>query len=1042
MKSYKQIITGLFCMFTTGFLAGQDNPWTLWQNPGTDDFETIRLNVENYYADKDKTARGSGYKQWKRWEYIQQDRLTNDGKLMNYAAKNFQEFQAYTAMYGSRGITSSNGEWESLGPDYFVDGFGWNGGIGRVNCIAFHPTDPDIIWIGCPAGGLWKTTTGGTSWTPLTDGMPRIGVSGIAVNYNDPDVMYILTGDGDGADVYSIGVLKTTDGGSTWNSTGLTWAVTDFERGFKIIMHPVDPSILLVVSSAGIHKSPNSGANWNLVHSSAGSDYHDIEFKPGDPTIMYACAGSKFYRSTNTGDTWTQITSGVPVTATRMAIGVRATFLSDVVYLLAGPSYSTGTFVGLFRSLDSGLSFGTQSTTPNILGYSATGADDADQATYDLCIAVPWWEDTFLIGAINCWYSPLGGITWTLSSMWNNPPGPDYTHADIHALEINPLNNYVYCGSDGGFFRSVDFGNNWTDLSDGLAITQYYCIAGYEPNTNLITSGTQDNGSNIWTGGTTMLHVLGADGMDCMIDHSNPAILYNSIQFGDLRKSVNSGASYSVIKPAGSVGSWVTPYVMHVVNPLIIYGGYSDIYRSTDGGASWSNLGSNGSGAMALGGPSHPDRLYASVDNSNQIVTTGNGLAPFTTITSNLPAGNITGIAVNPANASDVFVTFGGYDAANKVYRSTNAGASWNNITGTLPNIPVNCIAYELNGGSPNDPLYIGTDIGVFYRNDDIGDWIPFMNGLPATMVFDLEINEANGIITAATYGRSLWRSDLYSYCPVSLALTPANDPSNPNYTGFQLYEAESTISSSRIITGGIGTDVTYRAGSVTLVPGFKVYEGNHFKATQGYCSGSNPFPCGIPVTFTHVAGPVAPVDKTTTYGTVDGIPGEPTKCWITSNLGSDQQATAVDDATEASAGWYWQFNRMQGYKHDGGTLTPGWTITGIDEYSDWVASNDPCSIELGSNWRIPTSSEFLNVISAGGWTDWIGPWSSPLRLHAAGSLDLTNGGLFFRGSGGRYFSSTQTNNISGYNLGFGVGNCLVYGNSKAYGFSVRCISE
>jgi photosystem II stability/assembly factor-like uncharacterized protein len=856
MKKFKIISTLVFSMFACGFLMGQQNPWDIWMNPQTDDFATIQQNVENYYANIDKDARGTGYKQWKRWEYLQQDRLTDDGKIVNYASRNFDEYHAYIDSHGSRGVTSTYGYWTSLGPTYYVDGNGWNGGIGRVNSITFHPTNASIIWVGCPSGGLWKTTTGGTSWTPLTDGMPRIGVSGMVVNYDNTDIMYLLSGDGDGGDVPSIGVLKTTNGGVTWNSTGLTWNAISLVRAYKILMHPTNPAILFVVSSEGIFKSTNSGSSWTNVHSSAGSNYHDIEFRPGTPATMYACAGSKFYRSTNTGDTWTQITTGVPTTAYRMAIGVSPAD-ADYVYIFAGPSYTSGTFVGMYRSFDSGVNFGTKSTTPNILGYSSVGGDSDDQNTYDHCVAISRTNVAVMVtGAINCWKSTDYGAGWALSSMWDDPPGVTYTHADIHALEINPLNNYLYCGSDGGFFRSTDFGENWYDYSNGLAITQTYRFAGYEPNANLLINGTQDNGSNKWTGGATMLHTLGADGMDCMIDHSNSNTLYNSTQFGGLNKSTDGGASFFSVKPAGSSGSWITPYIMNPANAQIIYAGYSNIFKSSNGGSTWTDLGYDGSGSMAIG-TSNTSKVYATVDNSNIVYMSDDAGATFTNVTNGLPTGSITFIAVNPENSNDVFVTYGGYTAGRKVFLSTNSGTSWTNISGTLPNIPVNCIAYEDTDGIPNDALYIGTDVGVYYRDDDIGDWIPFMNGLPAVIVFDLEINEAANVITAATYGRGFWRSDLYSDCPPGYSLTVANDPGNPNYTGFQHYEASSTVTSSRIITGGIGTDVTYKAGTaVTLQQGFNARAGNKFKAILGPCSGTAPEAqenSAIPITGTYV---------------------------------------------------------------------------------------------------------------------------------------------------------------------------------------------
>lgn len=855
MKKMKFYMTLVFSVFAASWLLAQENPWDIWMNPKTDDFATIQRDVEKAYANVDKEKRGTGYKQWKRWEYLQQDRLTPDGKIVNYASRNFEEYHNYMAAMGTRGITATYGYWTSLGPDHFVDGNGWNGGIGRVNCITFHPTNLSIIWVGCPSGGLWRTTNGGSNWTPLTDGMPRIGVSGLAVDYNNTNIMYLLTGDGDGGDVSSIGVLKTTDGGVTWGNTGLTWDVQDFVRGYKLLMHPTNPAILFVVSSNGIYRTANSGSSWSLVQASTGDNFHDIEFKPGDPTIMYACAGTDFFRSTNTGVSWTQITSGLPTNAYRMAIGVSPNN-ANYVYVFAGPSHTTGTFVGMYRSTDSGLNFTTRSTTPNILGYSSTGNDLDDQNTYDHCIAISRTDVSQMVtGGINTWKSTNGGVNWANTSVWDNVPGVDYTHADIHALEINPLNNYLYCGSDGGFFRSTDFGENWTDLSNGLRITQNYRIAGIQSNVNLIINGTQDNGSNKWTGGTTFLHTVGADGMDCMIDPNNANTLYNSSQNGGLRKSTDGGATYTTIKPAGSSGSWVTPYIMDPSNSSTIYAGYSSIYKSTSGGSSWSVLSVGGSGAMAIG-TNNTSRIYASLDNSNTIYMSNNAGTSFTNITSTLPTGSITFIAVNPAWSLDVFVTYGGYSAGNKVFYSADAGTTWTNISGSLPNIPVNCIAYADNGGNPNNALYIGTDVGVYYRDDQIGDWIPFMNGLPATMVFDLEINQANSVITAGTYGRGFWRSELYTDCLAGLYLTQANEPSNPLYTGFQHYEASDSVFSTRVITGGVGTDVTYQAGTrIRLSQGFHAREGNKFQAKLGPCDGTAPvLPVeqAIPVTGTY----------------------------------------------------------------------------------------------------------------------------------------------------------------------------------------------
>ena len=201
-------------------------------------------------------------------------------------------------------------------------------------------------------------------------------------------------------------------------------------------------------------------------------------------------------------------------------------------------------------------------------------------------------------------------------------------------------------------------------------------------------------------------------------------------------------------------------------------------------------------------------------------------------------------------------------------------------------------------------------------------------------------------------------------------------------------------------------------------------------------------FTCGTSFTINHVAGAVAPVNKTVTYGTVTNIPGETSKCWITSNLGADQQATAKNDATEPSAGWYWQFNRKQGYKHDGTTRTPNTTWIGIIENSNWVTANDPCAIELGSGWRIPSYTEWLNVDASGNWTNWNGPWDSDLKLHAAGNLNSSTSGLFSRGSNGYYWSSSQSDSYFSWNLTFLSSYSHMDDNSKSNGFTLRCIKE
>jgi hypothetical protein len=187
----------------------------------------------------------------------------------------------------------------------------------------------------------------------------------------------------------------------------------------------------------------------------------------------------------------------------------------------------------------------------------------------------------------------------------------------------------------------------------------------------------------------------------------------------------------------------------------------------------------------------------------------------------------------------------------------------------------------------------------------------------------------------------------------------------------------------------------------------------------------------------------VAPVDKTVIYNIITNVPGEPDKCWISSNLGADHAAETVSDTTEASAGWYWQFNRLQGYMHNGLTRTPNTTwITGINEDSDWTAENDPCNAELGSIWRLPTVSEWDNISESQGWTSWSGPWNSALKMHASGRLGDSDGILYDRGSSGYSWTSSGSTNSGSWCFNFSTDNCGVNNLNKAGGFPVRCLND
>jgi hypothetical protein len=834
-------------------LTGAQTFREMMQNPEAYNFYEIQTAAEAHFA-AEGTGQGTGYNQYMRWAMFNEPRAYPSGELYNWNDRNIQAYRDYVESdYFSNLPTAKthNGYWQSLGPTNWTNQGSNSAGNGRINTMAFHPTNSSIMWAGSALGGLWKTVDAGLNWTPLTDGMPNLGVSGIAVNPDNPDIIYILTGDGDGTNSATTGVLKTTNGGVTWKTTGLVFTSNDFGsgsqtnqprytvRGFKLIINPDNPNVLFAATTEGIRRTTDGGNTWTTVLS---GDFRDVAFRPGVSNTIYAVTTLSFRRSTDGGNTWTTISSGLPNSDfSRIAIGVTPDN-SQVVYLLYGGG-STG-FRGLYRSTNTGTSFTLRSNSPNIFSGTQDGSDTGHQAGYDIAIAVsPTDENMVYMGGINVWKSANGGSTWTIMSNWraDSAPAGQYCHADIHFLAARSgiFTTTLWAGNDGGVFRSgnpTSTSPTWENRSNGLVIMQFYQICTGE---NVWYGGTQDAGTNrLNSGSSVATAVRGADGFECAV---TPTVIFSTTQGGLGKRSVFSTGEWEDITPPGVSSPWNVDFLIRPgTTTTLFYGGTSgNIHRSTNSGDTWSNLGGGLTGRifnLAIG-TSNTNRLYFA--NVSSIRRTDNANAPaadvtFTSITTGLPNLAITGIAVDPENSNNVFVCLSGYSGGQKVYRSTNAGASWTNLSGTLPNVPIHCIVHE----GANEGLYIGTDIGVFYRNNSTGGWLPFMNGLPTTIVSELEIRPGEGRIYAGTFGRGLWRSELFSNCSANLTLIASNDPSNPAYTGYQYYTASNTITSSRTITGGVGTDVTYRAGgSVTLNEGFEVRAENEFRAELGSCN-------------------------------------------------------------------------------------------------------------------------------------------------------------------------------------------------------------
>ncbi|MCP4221264.1 MAG: glycosyl hydrolase, partial [bacterium] len=523
----------------------------------------------------------SGWKQFKRWESFMETRVDKAGYLRSDLL--WEAMMAKKKAWQMRpGPSTVASTWREIGPKVIPSS---GGGAGRLNCVAYNPNNLNIIWVGSPSGGLWKSINGGSTWSSSSDQFTNLGISWIVIDPNNTNIMYLATGDGDHTNsTYSYGVLKSTDGGVNWNSTGLVSNVSSQVRIRKLLMHPSDSTILLAATTNGIFKTSDSGSTW--TNEQAGS-FADIEVNTTTTTVWYASGYSgAIYKSTDTGDSWSQLSTGLPSPGKRAEIEIAESSPTTVYALFTN---SDNGFDGLYRSTNSGANWSLQSDTPNIFGWSdGTGSDDTNGlGFYAITLAVnPTDADEVYVGSVNIWKSTNAGVNWSRLTIWYGS-GSNYVHADHHYLEFKPgSSTELISGNDGGFFRSTDSGATWTDSSSGLAIHQIDRLGCSAQNEGTILIGNQDNGTDLLNS-STWTRTYGGDGCECAVDPVTPTTMYCSYIEGDIRRSTNSGASWTDLAAQSQMGTgaWHTPYVLDPNNHLTLYAGTTKVYKSTDQGS-------------------------------------------------------------------------------------------------------------------------------------------------------------------------------------------------------------------------------------------------------------------------------------------------------------------------------------------------------------------------------------------------------------------------------------------------------------------------
>ena len=655
---------------------------------------------------------------------------------------------------------------------------------GRISAVAMHPADIQTIYAGAASGGIFKTTNTGASWIPIFDDALSLSIGDIAIAPSDDSTIWVGTGEanaGGGSMAYDgFGIYRSTDAGSTWEHRGLE---NSGSIG-RLAVHPDNPHVCFVAAMGrlfsdnpdrGVFRTTDGGANWDKVlyiNDSVGAI--DIVMHPDHPDTLYAAmwervrrpdrrnyggAGCGIYRSCNGGDSWTELTNGLPSDSPangRIGIDISA---SDPDVLYAIYADNTGYFAGVYKTVNSGDSW--------------FRTNDGDLG--DMYASYGWWFGRISIDPVDpdiayaigfdLYKTTDGGNSWPLIS---------YTvHVDQHDLVAHPMdNNFVVLGNDGGIYLSNNGGSTWSFL-ENLPITQFYTCEVDEQNPQRLYGGTQDNGTNrTLTGGTgNWQNVYWGDGFFVLVDPSDNNYIYAEYQYGNFARSTNGGLSfYDAMNGISSSDrkNWNTPFVFDPNNPQILYYGANRLYKTTDRAVSWQAVSpdlTNGGGnsnvvygtinAIAVA-PSNSQFIYVGTDDGN-VWRTENGGGNWISIAAGLPLRWVTRVAVDPYDERTVCITLSGYRYDSylpHIFRSTDGGLNWQDITGNLPEAPANDIIVD---PSLDSTLYLATDFGVFVTRDLGQIWLMLGDNLPNVPIVDLDFHQPTRTLIAATYGRSMY---------------------------------------------------------------------------------------------------------------------------------------------------------------------------------------------------------------------------------------------------------------------------------------------
>jgi photosystem II stability/assembly factor-like uncharacterized protein len=734
-------------------------------------------------------------KAFKRAEWFNNQRaFPNDViPVAKYAKEVDREIQKTRTM---RLKSSAPLTWTSVGPSGVkADVTHWGTISGRVRTVAVHPTDPLTVYIGAASGGIWKTTDGGATWQDIGRGLESLTFGAIAIDPKNPETIYAGSGESNLLESFfcsaGSGLYKSLDGGQNWNLITSGFGTMTFFS--DMVVSPYNSNIVIAslgggnvftgvdLSNEGVWKSTDGGLTWNRMLNV--KDAFDIAFHPTDSNKVFAAAGgyiSKlkgFYFSTDQGTTWTTSNTGLllPTNGGRIQFDISKSdpdIIYAVIYTFTNDDPNKG-ITRAFKSVNGGSNWSQISTGTNLGGLYPSGLL-YDQGWYDLCIAIdPVDPNHVLIGNIELHRTTNGSKFTPVRPFGNNAYG-SLVHMDYHKLVFAPSNpKILYIGCDGGLYKSMDKGYTATSQNLGLSTLQFYRIASHPLNPQVLIGGMQDNGSAMTTdGGSTWNEISSMDGTECFFSH-NPDTVYTSAQYGFLFRSINGGTSFSELN-SNINGAFITPFLLHPTNNKILYVANKKILKSTNAGSSFKVI----SGASDVA-PSFISTMAQSQINPNFMIfgsgtdhphfdtvfivkiSTNEG-ATWTDVTTNIPGEVrwISRVATDPVDDSTMYVLRTGFSPGNKIYKTSNLGQTWTNISDDLPDLPCNDLFIDPEN---TNHIYVANDIGVYRSTDGGTGWTNVSDGIPVVPAIDFDYIKIGTVryLRVGTFGRSIYETKL-----------------------------------------------------------------------------------------------------------------------------------------------------------------------------------------------------------------------------------------------------------------------------------------